>query len=104
MDQFFKYLEMKEDVLLDEIEAINKRMFKMKNNTMREQMMQVLQQAEQAYAEQQMRKRVKTENTVMDIGVIESEVINTKYDSAELLNIMVDSYTSENKNEKHRPN
>lgn len=104
MDQFFKYLEMKEDVLLDEIEAINKRMFKMKNNTMREQMMQVLQQAEQAYAEQQMRKRVKTENTVMDIGVIESEVINTKYDSTELLNIMVDSYTSENKNEKHRPN
>ena len=104
MDQFFKYLEMKEDALLDEIEVLNKRMFKMKSGPMREQMMQVIQQAQQAYAEQQMRKRVKTEDTVMEIGAIESEVINTKYDSTELLNIMVDSYTSENKNEKHRPN
>lgn len=95
MDMIFKYLSMKEDDLLNEIESLNKRMFKMRSGPMRDQMMLVINQAQQAYQEMQIKKRVKLEDTVMDIGTIESEVLETNYDDGELLNILVQSYISE---------
>ena len=67
----------------------------MRSGPMRDQMMLVINQAQQAYQEMQIKKRVKLEDTVMDIGTIESEVLETNYDDGELLNILVQSYISE---------
>ena len=88
---------MSEDELLTEIEQLNKRMFKMKAGPMQQQMLQMVNEATQAYAEKQMIKRLKKDDEVLEIGTIQSETIEANYDETELLNIIVQSYTSENK-------
>lgn len=91
---------MKEDALLDEIESLNKRLFKMSSGPMRDQMMMVIDQAQMAYQEKQIKKRIKVEDTVLDIGYVDSEVIETNYSSEEMLNIMVQSYTKSTSEKK----
>ena len=100
MEHIFKYLDMKEDALLDEIESLNKRLFKMSSGPMRDQMMMVIDQAQMAYQEKQIKKRIKVEDTVLDIGYVDSEVIETNYSSEEMLNIIVQSYTKSTSEKK----
>jgi hypothetical protein len=53
-----------------------------------------------AYQEKQIKKRIKVEDTVLDIGYVDSEVIETNYSSEEMLNIIVQSYTKSTSEKK----
>ena len=94
MDYYYKVTNMTEEQLVKEIEALNKRLFKMPNVTaMQQQMMQMLETAQMAYNDLQMVKRVKKEDTVLEIGTVDSEVIEPDYSNEELVNILVTGYT-----------
>lgn len=94
MDYYIKYASMNEDELLDEIEMLNKKIFKIRtNHTIRSQMLDMLHTAEGFYKEAQLKKRVSKDDEIIEIGSITSDVIELEYSSQELLNILVTEYT-----------
>jgi len=94
MDYYDKYSSMNEEKLLDEIEELNKRLFKIRGNSpIRSQLLDMIHTAENFYREFQSTRRVKLENTVINIGEIESSVNTPEYSSIEVLNILVTGYT-----------
>jgi len=93
MDFYIKYSEMSEDELLTEIEMLNKKLFKYKGGPeIRNQLLNMIQTAESFYREQMMMKRIKKEDTVLEIGTIESSVTEEMYSDKELLEFLVTSY------------
>jgi hypothetical protein len=92
MDYYLKYVNMDEEKLLDEIEMLNKKMFKVSSGPIRQQLLQMAQAAEAQYKEIQMKRRIKKEDTVLEIGNIESVETNTDYTKEELVNVTVQAY------------
>lgn len=93
MDYYVKYHEMDEDKLLDEIEVLNKRAFKIRNSALRNQLLDMIKVAQEAYKEKQYVKKFKdAKDEVIEIGSIESEIVRTDYTKEELLVAIVDAY------------
>ena len=95
MDYYIKVINMNEEQLHSEIESINKKLFKMKNrsNPMSQQLLGMLDTARSALNDIMAAKRIKKEDTVINIGEIESSVIKQDYSNEELVNILVTEYT-----------
>lgn len=82
-----------EDKLHDEIRKLYDRLFKTsQTSAVYQQLLSMLDMAEQAVQEHMYKRRVKTEDTVIEIGQIESKVNHIDYSKTELLNIMVNEY------------
>ena len=106
MTEHFDYYDhvtgLKEDKLMDEIKKITKRMVRVPAGTpMFGQLSGMLDMAQSAlsdhYAFQRL-KADKNQNTVMDIGEMESTVTHPEYDDTVMLDIMVQSYMPKDKN------
>ena len=96
MDNWEKYQTLTEDDLLDEIQKINKRLFKLKpGNSMFNQVKGMLEMAEMAYRDKVaiMRMKDDTSPNVMEIGNVESTYNEVDYSPEALLNLTVESYT-----------
>lgn len=84
---------MSEEKLIEEIEKLNKKMFTMNPGTpMFNQLQGMLETAQMAYGEVLMKRRVKTEDSVMEIGTIESTEYTPDYSKQDLLNVLVQGY------------
>lgn len=91
---------MDEDALLDEIEMLNKKLFKIRSNqSIRQQILDMLRTAEGFYKEAQMKKRLSKGDEIIEIGSIQSTVSEPEYTNEELLNIIVTEYTQGISNE-----
>jgi len=101
MDYYVKVSNLSEDELLVEIERINKMLFKANNSSTRSQLQDMLRTAEAAYQEAMFIRRVKNEDTVIEIGSIESSVKEPDYTKKELLDVIVTGYTKGLRNESN---
>ena len=96
MDNWEQYQKLNEDALIDEIQKINKRLFKIKpGNPMFNQLKNMLQMAEMAYSDKLATTRLKDDKTpnVLEIGNVESTYNEVDYSPEALLNLTVESYT-----------
>jgi HJR/Mrr/RecB family endonuclease len=99
MDYYFKVQAMDEKDLLDEIEKIHKMLFKSNPGPMANQLQDMLATVQDAYRDMQYTRRIKKEDSVLEIGTIEESVNEKSYSDTELVNIMVTSYTQGSLNE-----
>lgn len=97
MFDYYNYVnELSEEKVLAEIEKINRKLFKIKpGNPMFNQLSDMLNMAESAYQDILYKSRIKSEDTVMDIGEMESTVTEQDYTKDELLDVIVTSYTKD---------
>ena len=96
MDNWEQYQKLNEDALIDEIQKINKRLFKIKpGNPMFNQLKNMLQMAEMAYSDKLATTRLKDDKTpsVLEIGNVDSTYNEVDYSPEALLNLTVESYT-----------
>lgn len=108
-DNYIKYQSMNVDDLLDEIEKINKTLFRLKEGTpMFNQLMSMRTLADQTFREKSVVAMQKAQKTppseILDIGEIESVEYTPNYNEDEVLNNVVESYTktlrSQHENDK----
>ena len=96
MDNFDRYQKLNEDDLIDEIQKLNKRLFKIKpSNPMFNQLKNLIQMAEMGYKDKIAISRMKDDKSpsIMEIGNIEGTYNEVDYSPEALLNLTVDSYT-----------
>jgi len=96
MDNWEKYQSLNEDALLDEIQKINKRLFKVKPGTvMYNQIKGMLDMAEMAYRDKIAIVNLKSDTSpsMMEIGNIDGSYEEVDYSPEALLNLTVESYT-----------
>ena len=96
MDNWEKYQSLNEDALLDEIQKINKRLFKLKpGSVMFNQVKGMLEMAELAYRDKLAIVKLKSDTSprMMEIGNVEGSYEQIDYSPEALLNLTVDSYT-----------
>ncbi|MBM38678.1 MAG: hypothetical protein CMO97_06355 [Woeseia sp.] len=96
MDNWEQYQKLNEDALIEEIQKINKRLFKIKpGNPMFNQLKNMLQMAEMAYSDKLATTRLKDDKSpsVLEIGNVESTYNEVDYSPEALLNLTVESYT-----------
>ena len=96
MDNFDRYQKLNEDDLIDEIQKLNKRLFKIKpSNPMFNQLKNLIQMAEMAYKDKIAISRMKDDKSpsIIEIGNIEGTYNEVDYSPEALLNLTVDSYT-----------
>ena len=99
-DYYVHVNELPEDKLLEEIEKVNKKLFKAKSGPIQDQLMEMLKICQSAYQDIQYKRIIKSEDTVMEIGEMESTEETPDYTKKELLDIMVTSYTKDLKDKK----
>ena len=95
-DNWEKYQQLNEDALLDEIQKINKRLFKLKpGSTMYDRVRGMVELAQMAYRDKIEITNLKSDNSpsVMEIGNIEGSYNEIDYTPEALLNLTVESYT-----------
>ena len=87
---------MSDEKLMDEIESLNRKIAKMKNPNaaMYDQLIEMLDIARSAYQENMLKRRVNTEDTVLNIGDIQGETYQPDYSDEKLLEVMVQGYIS----------
>jgi hypothetical protein len=95
-DYYDRIHSLSDDKLMDEIESINKKIAKMKNPNaaIYDQLTQMLEIAQSAYQESMLKRRVNTEDTVLNIGEIQGETYQPDYSDEKLLDIIVQGYIS----------
>ena len=96
MDNWEKYQTLNEDSLIEEIQKINKQLFKIKpSNPMFNQLKNMLQLAEMAYRDKISIARMKDDKSpnMMEIGNVEGTYNEVDYSPEALLNLTVESYT-----------
>lgn len=98
MDQWQRYEEMTPEKVSEELQSLNKKLFKMKpGSPMYNQMLGVINTATQVYRDKLLRSMVKEEESnVMDIGEIDSHHGQPNYGS-NVLDVVVNSYVSKDK-------
>ena len=92
-----QFEEMSPEKLLDKIQELNKRLFKMNNSSpMYNQMRGIIQEAQHVYQEHLAMSRFNAQeeerDTVINIGDIESEVYTPDYNDNTVLDTVVNSY------------
>ncbi len=94
-DYYDRVHSMTEDKLVTEIEELNKKIAKIKNpNTvMFDQLVSMLGIAQDAYQEIMIKRRIKAEDTVLNIGEIQGDVYQPDYSDEIVLDILVQGYT-----------
>jgi len=109
IDNYQKYQSMSLDDLLDEIEKINKHLFKLREGTpMFNQLMSMRSLADATYKEKSLLAMQKSNKNppseILDIGEIDSVEYTPDYDDDTILNNVVESYTktlrSQHENDK----
>jgi len=95
MFDYYAYVnELEEEKVVAEIEKLNKKLFRLNpSSPMHGQLMDMLYTAESAYQDIQYKRRIKSEDSVITIGEIESVVSQPDYNKEELLDAIVTSYT-----------
>jgi hypothetical protein len=95
MFDYYAYVnELEEEKVVAEIEKLNKKLFRLNTSSpMYSQLLDMLSTAESAYQDIQYKRRIKSEDSVINIGEIESVVTEPDYNKAELLDAIVTSYT-----------
>lgn len=96
MDNWEKYQGLNEDALLDEIQKISKRLFKVKPGTvMYNQIKGMLDMAEMAYRDKIAIVNLKSDTSpsMMEIGNVDGTYEQVDYSPEALLNLTVESYT-----------
>lgn len=101
LEYYDRVHQLSDEKLMDEIEGLNKKIAKMKNPNaaIYEQLVQMLEIAQSAYQESMLRRRVKTEDTVLNIGDIQGEVYQPDYSDEKLLEVLVQGYVGTHKKE-----
>lgn len=100
-DYYSHVYTMSEDKLSQEIEKLNKRLIKTDSGSpIYNQLLSMLELAESAYQESIIKKSIKSESTVINIGDIESTVTEPDYSQQDLLIALVQEYTSDPGNKK----
>ena len=94
-DYYIHVNELEEDKLLEEIEKVNKKLFKARPGPIQDQLMEMLRVCQSAYQDIQYKRNIKSEDSVMEIGEMESTEEMPDYSKKELLDIMVTSYTKD---------
>lgn len=96
-DYYSHVFGMKEEKLNEEIKRLNDQLFKLNpESPMYNQVLDMLDTANQAYTDLMYAQRFKdTKDDVLEIGNAIGEVKETDYDSDELLNAVVTSYTTD---------
>lgn len=99
MFDYYSYVYgLSEDKLFEEIEKLNKKMFKMDSHSaIFNQLLDMRSTAMAAYDEILMKKRIKKEDTVIDIGTIESEEYTPDYTEDDIVDILVQGYMKKEK-------
>lgn len=94
MFDYYTYVnEMTEDQLIAEIEKLTKRMYKTNpSSPIYAQLQGYLDMANSAYQDRMYTLRIKKEDTVMDIGQMESTVIEPDYSKEEIITDIVKTY------------
>ena len=95
MDNWEKYQGMKIDELMNTIQDLNKKLFKMKEGTMvYSQLSSMIHNAEQALKDKMALEKIKGQpgSEVMNIGEIDSTVETPEYSDQELLDVTVQAY------------
>ena len=97
-DYYMQVNAMSEDELFKEIERLTKALYKMDpQSKLYDQVLQMLNMAQDAQNDKMYLRRYQnnSQDEVLEIGTINSEVLHPDYDSEELLNITVSSYIQE---------
>lgn len=99
MFDFYSYAySLSEDKLFEEIEKINKKLLNTNpNSPIYNQLLDMRDTASMAYGEILAKKRIKKEDTVLEIGTIESTEYTPDYKEDDVLNIIVQSYIKKEK-------
>lgn len=94
LDYYTRVHSLSEEKLVDEIEGLNRKISKMKNpNTaMFEQLISMLEVAQSAYQESMIKRRIKAEDTVLNIGDIQGEVYQPDYSTEKIMDVLVQGY------------
>lgn len=94
-DYYTHVNSLSEDKVVDEIEKLTKRMLKTKpGSPIYAQLNSYLEMAQSAYQDIMYSHRIKNESTVMDIGEMESTVIEPDYTKQEIVTDIVKTYIS----------
>jgi len=100
-DYYAKVHDLPEDKLVAEIERLNKQLFKINaTSPIYNQLVEMINIAYTAYDELSLKKRVKQEDKIIEIGTVESETIIPDYNKDMLLNVVVQQYRKGVNNEK----
>lgn len=92
-DYYSKVYELPEDKLVAEIERLNKQLFKINaTSPIYNQLIDMIQTANSAYDELCIRKRIKIEDKIIEIGTVEQETVMPDYNKEMLLNAVVQQY------------
>jgi hypothetical protein len=92
-DYYSKVNELPEDKLIAEIERLNKQLFKINaTSPIYNQLIDMINIANNAYDELSYKKRVKVEDKVIEIGTVEQETFTPDYSKEVLLNAVVQQY------------
>lgn len=95
-DYFAHVNELSEDKLVEELENLNKRLMKIDfQSPIYAQLLDMIDMAESAYNDILYSKRIKNENSVIDIGEIESIETKPDYDREDVLTALVHEYTKD---------
>jgi translation initiation factor 2B subunit (eIF-2B alpha/beta/delta family) len=95
MDYYSHIYSLTEDKLIQEIENLNKRLFKINpGSAMYNQLLDMINTAQTAHAEMQYVRRVKdTSDKIIEIGEVTEHIVTPDYSSEELLIAVVEQYT-----------
>jgi hypothetical protein len=98
IDYYDKVQAMNEEQLMTELDSLDKKLFKLNpGSAMYDQLLTMRETVDFAIREQMMKRRVKTEDTVLDIGTIESTIDEPEYNKSDIVSILVHNYTKGNK-------
>ena len=93
-DYYTKLLELNEEKLVLEIENLTKRLLKVSpSSPIYTQLRGYLDQAQSEYRDRQYARRIKTEDSVLDIGEMESVEYTPDYSKKEIIEELVKTYT-----------
>lgn len=92
-DYYIKVHSMKEEKLVAEIERLNRQLWKTSvSSPIYNQLLDMLNTAQGALDELMFRQRVKKEDKIIEIGYVDSTTTLPDYNSAALLNAIVQEY------------
>ncbi len=96
MDYYSHIYSLPEDKLVQEIEKLNKQLFKINaGSPMYGQLMDMINTAQTAHAEMQYVRRVKDPtDKIIEIGEVTEHIVTPNYSSDELLVAVVEQYTN----------
>ena len=95
MDNWEKYQSLNTEKLIEEIESLNKKLFKLKpGTTMYTQINNMLSEAESAYRDKLEIARYKNDDSpdILEIGTIESETYTPDYSNENVVDLVARSY------------